>query len=107
MQSPARFDLSGEAAMREARNHLFPFALLCVLHSIWQFFMSVAPPFDHGVTWSASISLDFQKSRVLLAAENELEDTPSVAHELVGVEFLHARPYRIRVVGRIPLLPPQ
>ena len=22
--------------------------------------MSVAPPFDHGVTWSASISLNFQ-----------------------------------------------
>ena len=41
-------------------GHLFPFARLCVLQSIWQFPMSVTPPFDHGVTWSASISLNFQ-----------------------------------------------
>ena len=38
----------------------FPFARLWVLQSIWQFLMSVAPPFDHAVTWSASISLNFQ-----------------------------------------------
>lgn len=34
----------------------FPFALLCVLQSIWQLLMSVLPPRLHAVTWSASIS---------------------------------------------------
>lgn len=27
--------------------YLFPFALLCVLHNIWQFSMLVAPPLLH------------------------------------------------------------
>jgi hypothetical protein len=40
-------------------NYLFPFALLCVLHSIWQLAMLVAPPLLHAVTWSASISSSF------------------------------------------------
>lgn len=31
-------------------GYLFPFALLCVLQSIWQFDSSVAPPFTHAVT---------------------------------------------------------
>ncbi len=38
----------------------FPFALLCVLHNIWQFLMSVAPPLLHAATWSASTSASFQ-----------------------------------------------
>lgn len=38
----------------------FPFALLCVLQSIWQLLMSVLPPRLHAVTWSASISVSFQ-----------------------------------------------
>ena len=37
-------------------DYLFPLARLCVTHSIWQFLRSVPPPFDHAVTWSASIS---------------------------------------------------
>ena len=37
-------------------SYLFPFALLCVLHNIWQFSISVEPPLLHAVTWSASIS---------------------------------------------------
>lgn len=37
-------------------RYLFPFALLCVLHSIWQLSMLVAPPLLHAVTWSASMS---------------------------------------------------
>ena len=37
-------------------NYRFPFALLCVLHNIWQFDLSVAPPLLHAATWSASIS---------------------------------------------------
>ena len=37
-------------------GYLFPFALLCVWQSIWQLVMSVAPPLDQAVTWSASIS---------------------------------------------------
>ena len=40
-------------------NYLFPFALLCVLHSIWQLAMLVAPPLFQAVTWSASISSSF------------------------------------------------
>ena len=39
-------------------SYLFPFALLCVLHSIWQLSISVEPPLLHAVTWSASISLN-------------------------------------------------
>ena len=42
------------------RFYLFPFNILCVLHSIWQLDTSVAPPFDQAVTWSASISASFQ-----------------------------------------------
>ena len=38
----------------------FPFARLWVLHSIWQLWMSVAPPLLQAVTWSASMSLNFQ-----------------------------------------------
>ena len=37
--------------------YLFPFPLLCVLHNIWQFSISVLPPLLHAVTWSASISV--------------------------------------------------
>ena len=44
-------------------SYLFPFALLCVLHNIWQLATSVAPPLLHAVTWSASISL---KSQILV-----------------------------------------
>ena len=40
--------------------YLFPFALLCVLHNISQFLISVAPPLLQAVTWSASISANFQ-----------------------------------------------
>ena len=40
----------------EANYYLFPFALLCVLQSIWQLESSVASPLLHAVTWSASIS---------------------------------------------------
>ena len=36
--------------------YLLPFARLCVLHNIWQFLMSVAPPLLQADTWSASIS---------------------------------------------------
>jgi hypothetical protein len=32
------------------QNHLFPLARLCVLQSIWQLAMLVAPPFDQAVT---------------------------------------------------------
>lgn len=35
--------------------HLFPFERLCIWHSISQLSRPVAPPFDHAVTWSASI----------------------------------------------------
>ena len=38
--------------------YLFPLALLCVLHNIWQFSIFVLPPLLHAVTWSASISLN-------------------------------------------------
>ncbi len=31
-------------------SYLFPFILLCILHSIWQFLMSVAPPLPQAVT---------------------------------------------------------
>ena len=41
-------------------SYLFPFALLCVLHNIWQFLTVVAPPLLHEATWSASISASFQ-----------------------------------------------
>ena len=40
--------------------YLFPLARLWVLQSIWQFLASVAPPFDHAATCSASISANFQ-----------------------------------------------
>lgn len=33
-----------------------PLARLCVMQSIWQLSRFDAPPFDHAVTWSASIS---------------------------------------------------
>lgn len=46
---------SASAAACSCR-YLFPFALLCVLHSIWQLSMLVAPPLLHAVTWSASMS---------------------------------------------------
>ncbi len=47
-------------------HYLFPFALLWVLHSIWQFLMLVSPPLLQAVTWSASISAIFQmRSRLL------------------------------------------
>ena len=39
--------------------YLFPFALLCVLQSIWQLDSSVAPPLLQAETWSASISVKF------------------------------------------------
>lgn len=39
--------------------YLLPFALLCVLQSIWQLSMLVLPPRLHAVTWSASISVSF------------------------------------------------
>ena len=45
---------------RVGRVYLFPFALLCVLQSIWQFSMLVAPPLLQAATWSASISSNFQ-----------------------------------------------
>ncbi len=47
--------------------YLFPFALLCVWQSIWQLEISVAPPFDQAVTWSASISMNLY-IRVRLAS---------------------------------------
>ena len=50
-----------------AEDYLFPFALLCVWQSIWQLEISVAPPLDQAVTWSASISVSFQ-IRVRLAS---------------------------------------
>ena len=37
--------------IRSDISYLFPFALLCVLHSIWQFSIDVAPPLLHAVTW--------------------------------------------------------
>ena len=40
--------------------YLFPFTRLCVLHNIWQFFISVTPPLLQAETWSASISFSFQ-----------------------------------------------
>ena len=46
-----------------AIRYRFPLARLCVLHSIWQFEMSVAPPLLHASTWSASISESFQTRR--------------------------------------------
>ena len=46
--------------LRHIHNYLFPLALLCVLHNIWQFLISVLPPLLHAVTWSASISSSFQ-----------------------------------------------
>ena len=44
----------------QSHVHRFPFALLCVLHNIWQFFSFAPPPLLHAVTWSASISLSSQ-----------------------------------------------
>ena len=38
--------------------YLFPFALLCVLQSISQFLVVVAPPLLQAETWSASISVN-------------------------------------------------
>jgi hypothetical protein len=40
--------------------YLFPLDLLCVLHNIWQFLISVVPPLLQAATWSASISVNFQ-----------------------------------------------
>ena len=37
--------------------YALPLARLWVLQSIWQLASLVSPPFDHAVTWSASISL--------------------------------------------------
>jgi hypothetical protein len=45
--------------------YLFPFALLCVLQSIWQFLSSVTPPLLQAATWSASISASFHILRLL------------------------------------------
>ncbi len=49
--------------------YLFPFILLCVLHSIWQLSMLVEPPLLQAETWSASISSIFQ-IRWRLASRN-------------------------------------
>ena len=46
---------------------LIAFALLCVLQSIWQFLMSVAPPLLYAATWSASLSASFH-TRAALAS---------------------------------------
>ena len=46
-------------------DYLLPFDLLCVLQSIWQLSISVLPPFDQAVTWSAFISYNFQMRRRL------------------------------------------
>ena len=37
-------------------GYLLPLERLCVWQRSWQLAMSVAPPLDHAVTWSASIS---------------------------------------------------
>ena len=37
--------------------YAFPLTRLWCRHNIWQFASLVSPPFDHAVTWSASISL--------------------------------------------------
>lgn len=41
---------------RSQKAYLFPLERLCVLQSITQFEISVAPPLDQAVAWSASIS---------------------------------------------------
>lgn len=70
LNRPGRNDLCyqsyhkrGSSRLTPINFYLFPFALLCVLHSIWQFSMSVAPPLLQAVTWSASISF---RSQILL-----------------------------------------
>ena len=64
---PARIVEQAGVPIDRVIDYLFPFALLCVWQSIWQLEISVAPPFDHAVTWSASISVSFQ-IRVRLAS---------------------------------------
>ena len=50
-------------------NYLFPFARLWLLHNIWQFFISVAPPLLQAETWSASISQIDQIFLLLLSCQ--------------------------------------
>ena len=62
---PAPFGARGGRSAE--RPYLFPFARLCILQSIWQLLMSVAPPLLHAATWSASISASFH-TRAALAS---------------------------------------
>src|SRR3990167_2739417 len=60
-------------------HYRFPFARLCVLHNIWQFFAEVAPPLLQAVTWSASMSFILQIVSLLAScpiAQCEQFDSP-------------------------------
>ena len=62
--------------------YLFPLALLWLEHNISQFLESVDPPLLHALTWSASISLNFQILFLLelsLIAHRGQFETPSIS----------------------------
>lgn len=52
-----RIGSDGHRSPPSAVTYLLPLARLSVEQSMVRFDRSVAPPFDHAVTWSASISL--------------------------------------------------
>ena len=82
--------LCPSAFFRLSIFYLFPFALLCVLQSISQFLLSVAPPLLQAVTWSASISASFQIFVLLLScpiAHNEQFEVPFFSASAVWIAY--------------------